>query len=113
MKVYLTLKSLLNDVIPHLDLFLGISDELLIFIFSFLTPNELCYTARVCKKWNGLSCDNHLWKALFLRHYGNSLSKEIHHSTKDWKKRFMNRATRKVQDFTFNWWQNVMDWDTF
>lgn len=38
-------------------------DELILRIFTFLTPEEVASTSRVCRKWNRLGSDESLWTA--------------------------------------------------
>jgi hypothetical protein len=42
----------------------SVPSELLLLIFSFLTPIDITRCSRVCKLWNSLTNDTSLWKQL-------------------------------------------------
>lgn len=42
-------------------------DELVLHIFSFLDPQNLCTTALVCQRWHRLSSDDYIWWQLCVR----------------------------------------------
>ena len=43
-----------------------LSDELIVHIFSYLSTNELCYCARVCRRWYFLVWEPQLWTSITL-----------------------------------------------
>ena len=43
-----------------------LSDELILHIFSYLSTNELCYCARVCRRWYFLVWEPQLWTSITL-----------------------------------------------
>ncbi|XP_043188259.1 F-box/LRR-repeat protein 7-like isoform X1 [Amphibalanus amphitrite] len=43
-----------------------VSDELILHIFSYLSTNELCYCARVCRRWYFLVWEPQLWTSITL-----------------------------------------------
>ncbi|KAI0666607.1 hypothetical protein C8Q78DRAFT_1058367 [Trametes maxima] len=49
-----------------------LSDEIVLFIFSYLAPSDLCMTQRTNRNWARLSLDNQLWKSLYIREYGRT-----------------------------------------
>lgn len=42
-------------------------DKVLLNIFSYLSHREICFLARVCKKWRQVAYDTRLWKDVSLR----------------------------------------------
>jgi hypothetical protein len=55
------LKALIGNIVPRLDPFRMISDEILLNIFSHLEPRDLCVAASVNRKWARVTSDNQLW----------------------------------------------------
>ncbi|KAI8993827.1 hypothetical protein BD414DRAFT_480570 [Trametes punicea] len=55
---------------PFFDTIL--SDEILLFIFSYLSPSDLCAVQRTNRNWARLSLDNQLWKSLYISEYGRT-----------------------------------------
>lgn len=53
----------INDVIP---------EEIMLYMFSFLSINELCLSARVCKTWNRIAQDSELWKPYVTRDWDSA-----------------------------------------
>ncbi|KAI0644489.1 hypothetical protein C8Q79DRAFT_1001829 [Trametes meyenii] len=49
-----------------------LSDEIVLFIFSYLAPSDLCTIQRTNRNWARLSLDNQLWKSLYIREYGRT-----------------------------------------
>ncbi|EJF60421.1 hypothetical protein DICSQDRAFT_87930 [Dichomitus squalens LYAD-421 SS1] len=45
-------------------------DELILFIFSYLSHTDLCNVQRTNRNWSRLSLDNQLWKTLYINEYG-------------------------------------------
>ncbi|KAI0656649.1 hypothetical protein C8Q70DRAFT_921167 [Cubamyces menziesii] len=55
---------------PSFDAIL--SDEIALFIFSYLSPSDLCAIQRTNRNWGRLSLDNQLWKSLYITEYGRT-----------------------------------------
>ncbi len=53
--------NLMKRVIPHLNPFAAVSDEILLSIFSYLSVKEVVTASIVSKHWYRISQDNHLW----------------------------------------------------
>ncbi|OSC99416.1 hypothetical protein PYCCODRAFT_1395326 [Trametes coccinea BRFM310] len=49
-----------------------LSDEIALFIFSYLSPSDLCAVQRTNRNWARLSLDNQLWKSLYITEYGRT-----------------------------------------
>ncbi|KAI0028602.1 hypothetical protein K488DRAFT_58181 [Vararia minispora EC-137] len=47
-----------------------LSDEIILLVFSFLSPSDLCAAQSVSHNWSRLALDNQLWKSLFVGEYG-------------------------------------------
>ncbi|KAL6079950.1 Ras-like GTP-binding protein isoform 1 [Balamuthia mandrillaris] len=47
------------------SMWLSLSDEVTLSIFSWLRPKDLCILSQVCLEWNVLACDDSLWKSLY------------------------------------------------
>ncbi|KAI0633834.1 hypothetical protein C8Q77DRAFT_1057704 [Trametes polyzona] len=67
-----TASSTISDVHsrPFYDAIL--SDEIILFIFSYLAPEDLCAVQRTNRNWARLSLDNQLWKSLYICEYGRT-----------------------------------------
>ncbi|XP_074661677.1 F-box only protein 15-like [Tubulanus polymorphus] len=46
----------------------NLPDEILLQVFSALTPSDLLLAARVCRRWRDLTNDNLIWKPIFDEH---------------------------------------------
>ena len=66
----------------------SLSDELLLHIFSFLTPADLLRAAQVCLQWNILSSDHTLWR----RAYVHAFSSAKAEPGLRWKEQFLRHA---------------------
>ncbi|KAI0360887.1 hypothetical protein OH77DRAFT_1418923 [Trametes cingulata] len=58
------------ETLPTFDNLL--SDEIVLFIFSYLSPADLCAVQRTNRNWSRLSLDNQLWKSLYISEYGRT-----------------------------------------
>ncbi|XP_032224781.2 F-box/WD repeat-containing protein 7 isoform X2 [Nematostella vectensis] len=73
----------------------GLSDEILVRIFSFLTANDLCRCSRVCVSWCRLSNDFHLWRDLFIKKFGKFIIDQSFYNRltpTQWKEQYIIRA---------------------
>lgn len=52
--------------LPRSAFFDRLSDDLILKIFSFLSTNQLCICARVCRRWYFLAWEPQLWTAITL-----------------------------------------------
>ncbi|KAJ2979775.1 hypothetical protein NUW54_g11091 [Trametes sanguinea] len=55
---------------PSVDAML--SDEIALFIFSYLSPSDLCAVQCTNRNWARLALDNQLWKSLYISEYGRT-----------------------------------------
>ncbi|KAI0824067.1 hypothetical protein BC628DRAFT_1539445 [Trametes gibbosa] len=49
-----------------------LSDEIVLFVFSYLSQSDLCAVQRTNRNWARLSLDNQLWKALYISEFGRT-----------------------------------------
>ncbi|KAL1945633.1 hypothetical protein VTO73DRAFT_1635 [Trametes versicolor] len=49
-----------------------LSDEIVLFVFHYLSSSDLCAVQRTNKNWARLSLDNQLWKSLYINEYGRT-----------------------------------------
>ncbi|KAI9059214.1 hypothetical protein FKP32DRAFT_1761181 [Trametes sanguinea] len=49
-----------------------LSDEIALFIFSYLSPSDLCAVQCTNRNWARLALDNQLWKSLYISEYGRT-----------------------------------------
>ncbi|KAI0768776.1 hypothetical protein BD413DRAFT_561338 [Trametes elegans] len=60
----------LGELQPSFDAVL--SDEIILFVFSYLAPADLCAVQRTNRNWFRLSLDNQLWKSLYISEFGRT-----------------------------------------
>lgn len=87
------LQSLSRSIEPpsppqSLILLRSLSDELVLHIFSFLTPADLLRAAQVCVQWNILSSDHALWRRAYVRAFASSKLE----AGLRWKEQFLRHA---------------------
>lgn len=87
------LQSLSRPIEPpsppqSLILLRSLSDELVLHIFSFLTPADLLRAAQVCVQWNILSSDHALWRRAYVRAFASS---KLEPGLR-WKEQFLRHA---------------------
>ncbi|KAL0956433.1 hypothetical protein HGRIS_002581 [Hohenbuehelia grisea] len=56
----------------NFPVFDGLYDELILYIFSYLSFVDVCAAQATNRNWSRLATDNHLWKALYVNAYGRS-----------------------------------------
>eukprot|EP01087_Luapelamoeba_hula_P008255 TRINITY_DN2059_c1_g1_i4.p1 TRINITY_DN2059_c1_g1~~TRINITY_DN2059_c1_g1_i4.p1 ORF type:complete len:670 (-),score=108.76 TRINITY_DN2059_c1_g1_i4:354-2363(-) len=47
-----------------------VPDEVVLYVFSYLSELELCTASLVCKEWNNLTSDDALWRSLYTKYWG-------------------------------------------
>ncbi|KAK9478324.1 hypothetical protein V1514DRAFT_331629 [Lipomyces japonicus] len=70
-----------------------ISDETTLHIFSYLECSDLTRCSRVCKKWNQLANDRHVWKDLFYGHFIRPFTQRGKTKTYEERKRLWVKQT--------------------
>ncbi|KAI0315965.1 hypothetical protein OF83DRAFT_1129515 [Amylostereum chailletii] len=82
-------------------------DELILFIFSYLSFKDLCNAQLINRNWSRLSQDNQLWKNLYIKEYGRSRLRGGKGFVKRMDgreiKALPSRAASHHQDFVRDW----------
>lgn len=83
-----------GDIVPS---------EILSHIFSFLSAQQICKMALVCKRWKEIAHSDLVWKNVFLRVHGE-LDKA---DDQTWISRYKERQD-EVQNFIQDWNENFI-----
>lgn len=66
----------------------NVPEDVLLYIFSFLEPAKLSQIALVCKTWNGLTIDEHLWKYMCVKHYKLQSMPQLSAGQSSWRQEY-------------------------
>jgi WD40 repeat protein len=69
-----------------------IPEEILSYIFTFLSDKDLHTCSRVCRRWSRVCKDNNVWKSLCLRRYGPQLSLQTIQKSNSWQCLYYNKT---------------------